>query len=97
MLYAANCIPAAAEVREARSGRGRKRVPVARVCEGLEWAAIADDRAAPRLRLTARGGSSEIKGHGHVDLLSFKCMVKGELMITDQVSGGTGVTAVRRL
>ena len=92
LLYAANCIPSAAEVREARSGRGRKRVPVARVCEGLEWAAIADDRAAPRLRLTARGGSSEIKGHGHVDLLSFKCMVKGELMITDQVSGGTGVT-----
>ena len=42
----------------------------------------------PTLRLTARGGSSKVRGHGHIDLLSFKCMVNGERLITDQDGGG---------
>ena len=47
--------------------------------------ASEDPQGAQRtLRLSARGGSSEIRGHGHTDLLSFKCMVNGERMIVDQ-------------
>jgi hypothetical protein len=54
----------------------------------MDWAALADDEAFPTLRMAVRGGSSEIAGHGMVDLLSFRCRVNGELMITDQQDGG---------
>ena len=47
------------------------------------------------MRLAARGGSSEITGHGMIDLLSFKRMINGERMITDQ-AGGSGVSYTKR-
>ncbi|MDX1681924.1 MAG: heparinase II/III family protein, partial [Phycisphaeraceae bacterium] len=58
-----------------------------RVYEGLGWAVLADDTAFPNLRMSARGGSSRIRGHGHLDLLAFKCMVNGVRMISDQRGG----------
>ena len=66
----------------------KQTVPVARVYKGMGWAALADDEAFPTLRMAVRGGSSEITGHGMVDLLSIRCRVNGELMITDQQDGG---------
>ena len=88
VLYAADCIPTEAEMKELRQSHQNKRVPVARIYKGMDWAALADDEAFPRLRLALRGGSSEIAGHGMLDLLSFRCRVNGELMITDQQDGG---------
>jgi len=88
VLYAADCIPTEAEMKELRQSHQKKRVPVARVYKGMDWAALADDEAFPRLRMAVRGGSSEIAGHGMLDLLSLRCRVNGELMITDQQDGG---------
>jgi hypothetical protein len=88
LLFAADDIPTVEEVAELRESHAGRKTPVARVYQGLGWAALADDAAFPTLRLSARGGSSKITGHGHLDLLSFKCMVNGERMITDQSGGG---------
>lgn len=88
LLFAADDMPTAKQMAKLRADRASKRTPVARVYKGLGWAVLADDSALPALRLSARGGSSRIAGHGHLDLLSFKCMVNGEPMIADQVSGG---------
>ena len=88
ILYAADFIPSTKEMEELRKHHMQKREPVARVYEGLGWAALADDSAFPTLRLSARGGSSEITGHGHLDLLSFICMVNGERMIDTQRDHG---------
>ena len=96
LLYAAESVPTAAAMKELKARHKERKTPVARVYKGLDWAALADDEVFPRLRLTARGGSSEIRGHGHLDLLSFKCMVNGERMITDQAGGGTAVTFTSR-
>ncbi|MBT7699711.1 MAG: hypothetical protein HN700_05390 [Verrucomicrobia bacterium] len=87
-LYAADVIPIAAEMATLRETHTQQKYPVARVYKGLGWAALADDSAFPTLRLAARGGSSQITGHGHLDLLAFKCMVNGERMIVDQAGGG---------
>ena len=95
LLYAADCIPTTAEMEKLRESHRKKRVPVARIYKGMDWAALADDEAFPRLRLAARGGSSKITGHGHLDLLSFKCMVNGERMITDQ-AGSSPVAYTNR-
>jgi hypothetical protein len=87
-LYGADFIPTTEAMAELTQAHEQKKNPVARVYKGLGWAALADDSAFPSLRLAARGGSSEITGHGHLDLLGFKCMVNGERMIVDQGGGG---------
>ena len=88
ILYAADFIPGTKAMEELRKTHMQKKEPVARIYKGLGWAALADDSAFPSLRLSARGGSSEITGHGHLDLLSFMCMVNGERMIDTQRGGG---------
>ncbi|MDP6112875.1 MAG: heparinase II/III family protein [Planctomycetota bacterium] len=93
-LFAADCVPNTEKMETLRKARARKKEPVARIYKGLDWAALADDSAFPTLRLSARGGSSEITGHGMLDLMSFKCMVNGERMITDQ-SGSSPVSFTR--
>ena len=95
-LYAADCIPTAEEIERLREAHAEEKEPVARVYKGLGWAALADDSAFPALRLSARGGSSKITGHGHIDLLSFKCMVNGERMIVDQSGGSRSVNFTGR-
>lgn len=88
ILYAADYIPTLAEMERLRKSHQKKKVPVARVYKGLDWAALADDESFPSLRMAVRGGSSAITGHGMIDLLSIRCRVNGELMITDQQDGG---------
>jgi hypothetical protein len=88
MLYVANQIPTDEEMVKLKKQHENKPAPVARVYDGLGWAALADDIAYPKIRLAARGGSSEVSGHGMVDLLSFRCRVNEELMITDQPQSG---------
>lgn len=87
LLYAAEAIPTQAEMDALKKAHNLQKVPVARVYKGMDWAALADDEAFPRLRLALRGGSSTIAGHGMLDLLSFRCRVNGALMITDQQDG----------
>lgn len=86
-LYAAAVIPTTQAMDELKAARTAKKEPLARVYEGLGWAVLADDSAFPKLRLSARGGSSAITGHGHIDLLSIKCQVNGQTMIDDQKGG----------
>ena len=88
LLYAADCIPTESAVEKLRESHQKEREPVARIYTGMDWAAMADDEAFPGLRMAVRGGSSEIAGHGMIDLLSFRCRVNGELMVTDQQDGG---------
>jgi hypothetical protein len=83
LLYAADLIPAATVMEQIRQAHEKVKVPVARVYSGMEWAVLADDEAFPRLRLSVRGGSNKFTGHGMIDLLSVRCRVNGELMITD--------------
>lgn len=87
-LYAAHVIPTAKEMEKLRLAHEKKPTPVARVYDGMDWAALADDSAFPALRLAARGGSSKVAGHGMLDLLSIRCRVNNELIITDQADGG---------
>jgi len=84
ILYAADTIPSAEAMTALKAERMEKKQPMARVYEGLGWGVLMDDSAFPTLRLSARGGSSRITGHGHMDLLSFKCAVNGQPMIEDQ-------------
>lgn len=88
LLYAADAIPTLDEMQRLKAEHRKRKVPVARVYAGMGWGALADDEAFPTLRLALRGGSSKIAGHGMLDLLSFRCRVNGELMITDQQDGG---------
>lgn len=88
ILYAADYFPSTKEMAKLRKTHEKNKEPVARVYKGLGWAALADDSAFPTLRLSARGGSSEITGHGQLDLLGFKCMVNGERMIESQNHNG---------
>lgn len=87
-LYAGDAIPSSEEMEKLKKSHSEKKDPVARVYDGLGWGSLADDSAFPSLRLSARGGSSKIAGHGHMDLLSFKCSLNGEKMICDQKGGG---------
>ena len=96
LLYSADAVPSAETMEQAAKAHAAKKQPVARVYEGLGWAALADDEAFPSLRLAARGGSSEIRGHGMLDLMSFKCMVNGERFITDQAGGPLSVACTKR-
>jgi len=84
ILYAAETIPSAEIMTALKAERTEKKQPMARVYEGLGWAVLMDDSVFPTLRLSARGGSSRIAGHGHLDLLSFKCAVNGQTLIEDQ-------------
>ncbi len=88
ILYAADLIPGTVEMSDLEKSHSKKKEPLARIYKGLDWAALADDSAFPALRLAARGGSSKITGHGHMDLLSFICMVNGERMIDTQRDHG---------
>lgn len=88
VLYAADYIPTDEKMKELKMTHQTRKEPVARVYKGLEWGALADDSAFPTMRLSARGGSSAISGHGHVDIMSFICMVNGERMIDIQTDGG---------
>lgn len=88
LLYAADFIPTSSEMAALKTSHEEQKVPVARVYKGMDWAALADDEAFPSLRMAVRGGSSRVTGHGMLDLLSFRCRVNGELMITDQQDGG---------
>ncbi len=84
ILYAADVIPSAEAMLALKAERTQHPQPMARVYQSLGWGVIMDDAAFPALRLAARGGSSRITGHGHLDLLSFKCAINGETMIADQ-------------
>jgi len=96
LLYAADHVPTTDELVRLRKVHTAQKKPVARVYKGLGWAAMADDEAFPSLRVSARGGSSEITGHGMLDLMSFKCMVNGERFITDQAGGPGSVAYTKR-
>jgi hypothetical protein len=96
ILYAADFIPTDAQMKKLRAERQAQPEPVARVYENLEWAVIADDSMFPRLRMSARGGSNEIRGHGHLDLLSFKCRINDQTMIDDQKGGIMSVSFTGR-
>lgn len=95
-IYSASAIPSPEEVDALTAAHKEKKVPVARVYDGLGWAVLADDEVIPSLHLAARGGSSKISGHGMLDLLSFKCMLNNKLMITDQTDGYNPVTFTSR-
>lgn len=96
ILYAAAFIPGADEIERLAAERASAPKPLARVYENLEWATLADDSAFPRMRLSARGGSSKIRGHGHMDLMSFKCQVDGVCFIEDQPGGTMAVNFTGR-
>ncbi|MFU8781407.1 MAG: heparinase II/III family protein, partial [Kiritimatiellia bacterium] len=87
ILYAASAIPSQTSMDKLRAAHSKRKVPVARVYKGMDWAALSDDEAFPTLRMAVRGGSSKVAGHGMLDLLSIRCRVNGELMITDQQDG----------
>ncbi len=84
LLYVASSIPTPAEVEKSRKQHAGTKKPVARVYKGMAWGAIADDEALPSLRMTVRGGTTARAGHASQDQFSFKCMVNGECMISDQ-------------
>jgi len=96
LLYAAEAIPDTASMQKLQQAHAKRKVPVARVYQGMDWAALADDEAFPRLRLALRGGSSKVAGHGMLDLLSIRCRVNGALMITDQQDGSYMPTTFSR-
>ncbi len=88
LLYAADALPTEAQIQRLRAQHAKQPDPVVRIYRNMGWAALADDSAMPRLRMAVRGGSSEVAGHGMIDLLSIRCRVQGALMITDQQDGG---------
>ena len=96
LLYAADYMPTAEEIEQLKKSHQKTKEPRAYVYKDLEWGSIADDAAFPKLRLAIRGGSDEVTGHGMIDLLSFRCRVNGELMITDQQDGGYMATTFTR-
>lgn len=96
ILYAADFIPTAETMTALKAEREKKKHPLARVYDGLGWAVLADDSVFPKLRLSARGGSSEVRGHGHLDLLAIKCMVNGVRFIEDQEGGNMAVNFTAR-
>ena len=84
LLFDASSVPTPKEVENYKKQNARKKVPVVRIYKGMAWGAIADDEAFPRLRMTVRGGTTAQAGHASQDQFSFKCMVNGEVMISDQ-------------
>jgi hypothetical protein len=56
--------------------------PVVQLYKGISaWGWIADRPGKPGLYLSVRGGSTEVP-HGHLDLLSYHCIVNDEQMIS---------------
>lgn len=96
LLYAADAIPTVKEMQRLKVAHKKKKAPVARVYKGMDWAVLADDEAFPKLRMSIRGGSAKVAGHGMIDLLSFHCQVNGEVMITDQKDTGYLTTTFGR-
>lgn len=67
--------------RAATSGK-----PVNRFYRGQDWAVLADRSPSPKIYLSARGGTTKVP-HGHLDLLSFHCVVGDESMFTSLTPG----------
>jgi len=88
LLYAVKDIPTLKQLDRFKESSTKKKTPVARLYDGMEWAILADDEVSPTLRMSVRGGGTVVGGHGFVDLLNFRCRVNGELMITDQKDTG---------
>lgn len=84
LLYVAQSIPTPADVETFRKQHAGRKQPIARVYTGMAWGAIADDEGFPSLRMTVRGNTTAPAGHASRDQFSFKCMVNGECMISDQ-------------
>ncbi|MHC4884041.1 MAG: heparinase II/III domain-containing protein [Planctomycetota bacterium] len=59
-----------------------KRAPVTKLYRGQDWGVLSDDLLAPTRAMTVRGGTTKVP-HGHLDLLSFHCVVGSESMITN--------------
>mgnify|MGYP006421023813 CR=1 FL=1 len=96
-LYAIRSIPSQGSMEELREVRSKTRLPLARVYDGLGWGILGDDSIFPKLRLAVRGGSNEVRGHGHIDVMSFKLAIHGKRLIEDQRGGGyTPVTFTDR-
>ena len=55
-----------------------------KIYRGLDWAWMADSMPAPRLYAAVRGGTTTVN-HGHLDLLSFHCVIGGEAFVTEMV------------
>lgn len=96
ILFAADSIPSDQAMSKLKAQREQNPKPLARVYENLEWAVLADDSAFAKMRMTVRGGSSQIRGHGHLDLLAFKCEVHGVRFIEDQPGGVMSVNYTGR-
>lgn len=96
ILYAADSIPSDEAMKKLKAERQENPKPLARVYENLEWGVLADDSAFPSMRMSVRGGSSQIRGHGHLDLLAFKCEVNGVRFIEDQPGGVMSVNYTSR-
>jgi hypothetical protein len=84
LLYVSGYVPTPKEVEVFRKNSARKKTPIARVYNGMGWAAMANDESFPSLRMTVRGNTTARAGHASQDQFSFKCMVNGQRMISDQ-------------
>lgn len=77
--------PRTQETASAPADRVSKRYPK------MDWGILADQRSAPGLYLSIRGGVGGWEApHGHLDLLSFHCVVGKERLICNHgINGGT--------
>jgi len=73
---------------ELEESHQNEKKPFARIYNGLGWGALADDDIFPNIRLSIRGGSNKVTGHGHIDVMSFKCRIGNQTIIEDQRAGG---------
>ena len=53
-----------------------------KIYRGIGWAWIADSMPEPRVYAAVRGGTTKVN-HGHLDLLSFHCVIGGEAFVTE--------------
>jgi len=88
LLYAVKEVPTMKQIERFEASSARKKTPVARIYDGMDWAILADDEVSPTLRMSVRGGETVVGGHSFVDLLNFRCRVNDQLMITDQADTG---------
>jgi len=68
-----------------RKNKGRavlRKEPVSRLYKGQQWGVFSDDLVSPTRAMTIRGGTTKVP-HGHLDLLSFHCVVGNQSMITN--------------
>lgn len=66
--------------RKAHKAAARKNV--VKLYKGQDWGILADRIPAPSMCLSVRGGTTEVP-HGHLDLLSFHCVIGDEAMISN--------------